>query len=181
MGYFYHGIYLGPRYLFECLPFLLILTARGILTLADASREAVRTLDIFWQKGRDSLQKTLRLSITTLALVIMLVLYNLLYFLPRQIQLYQGYSGLPTWYHINLAQVYHPPFHNAIVVTDDYTVYQMALFALNDPYLRGDVIYAWGSTMSDYSELQKAFPGRKLYQMNVAPNGSIEYTEHLTK
>ncbi|HWS85071.1 MAG TPA: glycosyltransferase family 39 protein, partial [Ktedonobacteraceae bacterium] len=33
VGYFYHGIYLGPRYLFETLPFLLILTARGIMTL----------------------------------------------------------------------------------------------------------------------------------------------------
>jgi hypothetical protein len=41
IGYFYHGIYLGPRYLFETLPFLLILTARGILTLA-AAGESVR-------------------------------------------------------------------------------------------------------------------------------------------
>jgi hypothetical protein len=176
MGYFYHGIYLGPRYLFECLPFLLMLTARGILTLAATSKEAAQALNIFWQKSSASLQKTLPLSIPTLALVSVLVLYNLLYFLPRQIQLYQGYSGLPTGYHINLAQVYHPPFHNAIVVTGDYTIYQMALFALNDPYLRGDVIYAWGSTMSDYSELQKAFPGRKLYQMNINPDGSVEYT-----
>src|SRR5947209_204561 len=40
VGYFYHGIYLGPRYLFETLPFLLILTARGIMTLAAAGRAA---------------------------------------------------------------------------------------------------------------------------------------------
>jgi hypothetical protein len=52
----------------------------------------------------------------------------------------------------------------------------MALFALNDPYLHGDVLYAWGSTTSDYSELQEAFPDRKLYQMNIAPDGSIAYT-----
>ena len=123
-----------------------MLTARGILTLADASRGATRTLHIFWQKSSDARQKTLHLSSPTLALVTILVLCNLLYFLPRQIQLHQNYSGLPTWYHINLAQVYHPPFHDAIVITGDYTVYQIALFALNDPYLRGDVIYAWGST-----------------------------------
>jgi len=175
-GYFYHGIYLGPRYVFECMPFLLMLTARGILTLADASGEAVRSLYVFWQKSSDTLQKTIHLSIPTLALVTVLVLCNLLYFLPRQLQLHENYSGLPTGYHINLAQAYHPPFHNAVVVTSDYTVYQMALFALNDPYLHGDVLYAWGSARSDYTELQKAFPGRKLYQMDIASDGSIEYT-----
>jgi len=116
------------------------------------------------------------LSIPTQALITVLVLCNLLFFLPRQIQLHENYSGLPTGYHINLAQVYHPPFHNAVVVTSDYTVYQMVLFALNDPYLHGDVLYAWGSTRSDYTELQKAFPARKLYQMDIASDGSIEYT-----
>lgn len=30
VGYFYHGVALGPRYLFEGLPFLLILAARGL-------------------------------------------------------------------------------------------------------------------------------------------------------
>ncbi|MDE3230960.1 MAG: hypothetical protein KGO05_13860, partial [Chloroflexota bacterium] len=40
VGYFYAGIYLGPRYLYEALPFLLILTARGWLALAGAGRVA---------------------------------------------------------------------------------------------------------------------------------------------
>ena len=171
VGYFYHGIYLGPRYLFETLPFLLTLTARGILTLADASRKIAQALH-----AKKGIQETAHLSIPTIALVIVLFAFNLLYFFPRQIQLHQNYSGLPTSYHINLAQIYHPPFHNAIVITSDYTVYQMVMFALNDPYLRNDVIYAWGSTVSDDIQLQKAFPGRNLYQMSIDSDGSIQYT-----
>ncbi|HLJ80058.1 MAG TPA: glycosyltransferase family 39 protein, partial [Ktedonobacterales bacterium] len=33
VGYFYHGIYLGPRYLYDTLPYVLLLTARGIVNL----------------------------------------------------------------------------------------------------------------------------------------------------
>ncbi len=177
VGYFYHGIYLGPRYLFESLPFLLILTARGILTLADAGQDAAQACRHFWYGNKQVIRNTIVQSIPTLALVAMLLLCNLLYYLPRQIQLYQDYSGLPNGYHINLTQIYHhPALHNAIVITSNYTIYQMVLFALNDPYLRGDVIYAWGSDTADYRELQRAFPGRKLYLMNIAADGSIQYT-----
>ncbi len=175
VGYFYHGIYLGPRYLFESLPFLLMLTARGILTLADAGRDTAQALRQFWHSSK--VHSTITQSIPTMALVATLVLCNLLYYLPRQIQLYQDYSGLPNGYYINLAQIYHhPSLHDAIVITNNYTIYQIVLFALNDPYLRGNVIYAWGSGTADYMELQRAFPGRKLYQMNIAADGSVQYT-----
>ncbi len=49
VGYFYAGIYLGPRYLYEALPFLLILTARGWLALA-AVGQAARARGAAWRR-----------------------------------------------------------------------------------------------------------------------------------
>ncbi len=177
VGYFYHGIYLGPRYLFETLPFLLILTARGILTLGDYVLNAAHAIRR-WLSARANVtvvspQSTR--SIATVLLVVGLVLCNVLYFTPRQIMLHQNYTGLPKGQHIDVSAVYHPPVHHVIVVTDDYTIYQLVLFPLNDPLLKGDVIYAWASNASDYTELRTAFPGRSLYGLDIASDGSVQY------
>ncbi len=176
IGYFYHGIYLGPRYLFETLPFLLILTARGIITLGETGA-GVRA---WYQKVRQQ-STTTQLpaptrSIITLVLVVLLVACNLLYFMPRQIELHQNYTGLPAGTEIDLEAIYHPPMHNAIVVTDDLALYQFVLFPLNDPYLHNSVIYALASNPHDYAELQKVYHGRILYRLNVGDGGAVTYT-----
>jgi nitrate reductase NapE component len=176
IGYFYHGIYLGPRYFFETLPFLLILTARGILTLAATGTQVGCALRKHWYRRSAVVRTRTAVSIPTLILVTLLVLCNLLYFLPRQVELHQNYSGLPSWYHIDLTKVYNPPLHNALVVTGDYTVYQLVLFPLNDPLFHGDVIYAWANSASDYAELRAAFPGRLIFRLDIAPDGSVQYT-----
>jgi len=177
VGYFYHGNYLGPRYLFETLPFLLILTARGILTLGAIGLD---TTQMFrrWLSTRANVtmvSSQFTLSMVTVVLVAGLILCNVLYFTPRQIVLHQDYTGLPAGYHIDVSAVYHPPMHDAVVVTDDYTIYQFVLFPLNDPLLHDDVIYAWASNESDYTELRTAFPGRSLYRLAIAADGSVHY------
>lgn len=172
IGYFYHGIYLGPRYLFETLPFLLMLTARGIVTLAAWSVDAVSVLEQRWHMKREVVRKT---SIATVLLVILLILCNLLYYLPRQVELHQNFSGLPSGYHIDLDAVYHPPLHNALIVTGDYTIYQFVLFPLNDPLLHENLVYAWASSAADYAELRAAFPGRQLYRLDIQANGTVRY------
>jgi hypothetical protein len=178
IGYFYHGIYLGPRYLFEDLPFLLILTARGILALGAWSLEMRQQL-MCWLQGRGRRVPAERyrssFSLVTLVLVSTLVLCNLLYFLPRQAARYQNYTGLPNTYKLNIGQIYQPPVHHAIVVTDDLVVYQNVLFPLNDPQLKGDVVYAWGYESIQYAQLRKAFPGRTLYLLVINFDGSVSY------
>ena len=96
--------------------------------------------------------------------------------MPRQISLYQNYSGYPAGSIIDLNAIYHPPLHHAIVVTGDAFLYQMVLFPLNDPYLHDDVIYALASNTLDYQELHTAFPARQLYQMMIGIDGSVRYT-----
>lgn len=177
VGYFYHGIYLGPRYLFETLPFLLILTSRGLFTLAATALDARQAISTWFmlRKGETLHPLQPRVSIMTIALVVALLLCNILYYMPRQIALHQDFSGLPAGYAINLPEIYHPPLHNAIIVTGDYTIYQMVLFPLNDPLLHDDVLYAFASSSADYAELRSAFPGRTLYQLVIAQDGSVSY------
>jgi hypothetical protein len=177
IGYFYHGIYLGPRYLFEDLPFLLLLSARGIVLLGargiQQARAAARWLA---HTPADSTSgRQARLSLVTLAIVGALILSNLIYYLPRQVALYHNFTGLPGTAHLTTARIYRPPLHHAIVVTDDLAIYQMILFPLNDPQLRGEIIYAWGNTPDQFAQLRQAFPGRALYLLVVNLDGSVHY------
>ena len=175
VGYFYHGIYLGPRYLFETLPFLLILTSRGIMTLAEVGIAVRARWGKAAQQQIDGARSPISRSIITVLLLATLLACNILYFMPRQVVLHQNYTGLPAGTSIDLDAIYHPPLAHAIVVTDDYTLYQFVLFALNDSYLRQSVIYALASSSSDYAELRLAYPGRTLYRITVGIDGAVTY------
>ena len=175
IGYFYHGIYLGPRYLFETLPFLLILTSRGIVTLAEAGTSVRARWGNAAKQQLDGAVSLISRSIITVLLLAALLACNILYFMPRQIVLHQNYTGLPAGTNIDLDAIYHPPLSHAIVVTDDYTLYQFVLFPLNDPYLQQSVIYALASSSSDYAELRLAYPGRTLYRVTVRIDGAVTY------
>jgi hypothetical protein len=181
IGFYYHGIYLGPRYLLETLPFLLPLTARGIVTLAEAGAAAGTSVRA-WAAGADEHGKAGDIksrprgaSVMTGALVAALLASTLLYFLPRQLVLHADFSGLPAGYKVDLPRVYAPPLHNAVVVTGDYMLYGYILFPLNDPLLRGDVIYAYANNATQYAELRQAFPYRTLYLFSLLPNGAPQY------
>ncbi|GHO89651.1 ArnT family glycosyltransferase [Dictyobacter formicarum] len=177
MGYFYHGIYLGPRYLFETLPFLLGLTTRGILTLGTLGMQTGALISSYLDRVRQKQPSSIPgpWSLTTGLLIVCLLACNLLYYLPRQTVVYQDYTSLPPNYKVDLNTIYHPKLHQAIVVTSDFLFYELVLFPLNDPDLHGDVIYALASDPTQYAQLQAAFPGRTIYQLNIRNNGSVRY------
>ncbi|WP_376797661.1 ArnT family glycosyltransferase [Thermogemmatispora sp.] len=197
VGYFYHGIYLGPRYLYETLLFLLPLSARGLVTLARSERaaaESVRSALKPWLAARRGGQEsessarsapTVRWSLVlsaagryplTILLFLGLLACNLLYYTPRQISLYHDYSGLPAGTQIDLQAIYQPPLHHAIVVTGDQALYDYVLFSLNEPILeQGDIIYAEASEPEQFARLRRAFPGRPLYLLEIGPDGKTTY------
>jgi dolichyl-phosphate-mannose-protein mannosyltransferase len=179
IGYFYHGIYLGPRYLFETLPFLLMLTARGVVELERAGARCagavVARLNARTGRGT-ALPAHPPASLGAWLLLSALVGCNLLYYSPRQAALYHDFTGLPSGERLDLAALQHPPMHHAIVVTGDYLLYGYALFPLNDPLLRSDVLYAFARTAADDAQLRAAYPGRALYRLNLAADGSVRYT-----
>ena len=80
---FYHGIVLGPRYYFEALPSLVILTARGFVALTAAVAGWIATLGLGggWWRARQA----------TLIVLAALLACNVFYFLPRQATLYAGF------------------------------------------------------------------------------------------
>src|SRR5262249_29319978 len=149
VGYFYHGIYLGPRYLYEALPFLLLLTARGATGLAAASGLAARWA---WPAIHLALTKrtaTVAGRLAVAGMLIALIACNTLYYLPRQVTLRTNYSGLPIWEPVDVGAIYAFQQPRALVVTDDRAIYSYVLFPLNDPNLTDQTIYAFAATSDD--------------------------------
>ncbi|HEY7982895.1 MAG TPA: hypothetical protein VID73_01925, partial [Ktedonobacterales bacterium] len=179
VGYFYHGIYLGPRYLYETLPCLLPLTARGVVELERAggrvARAVVTRLGAWRGGGAPGGARGANAGVGAWLALAALVACNLLYYTPRQTVLYHDFNGLPNGQRLDLPALARPPVHHAIVVTGDYPLYGYALFPLNDPLLRGDVLYAFAQSEADYSELRAAYPGRALYRIAVASDGGVRF------
>jgi hypothetical protein len=176
IGYFYNGIYLGPRYLLESLPFLLILTARGIFTLGSAAIDVSRMVRTWLGIQPKVTSGPLPgASLATIGLITALIACSVLYYIPRQIVVHQDFTDFPAGVHIDTDIFNHPPVHHAIVVTDNNALYQYTLFSLNDPLLHGDVLYAEASGPAQFHELQVAFPGRKLYRIEIGANWSVSF------
>ncbi|HEY7849081.1 MAG TPA: hypothetical protein VIC27_03395, partial [Ktedonobacterales bacterium] len=196
IGFYYHGIYLGPRYLFEALPFFLILTARGLVTLAETGL-AARALGV--SLGAAVASERLGASASpsaapvaalapaarrmrwlggaslTGALVIVLLACLFGYYLPRQLALHTNFTGMGAGRVIQMGMLDHPPLRHALIVTSDSQLYGYTLFGLNDPLLRGNVIYAEGASAADYAELHHAFPDRSMYVLIVESNGKVDF------
>ncbi len=178
LGYFYHGVYLGPRYLFEALPFFLGLTARGIIALWETG-QAARAFSLLPARpqGEGPWVRSRALPpLATPALLFALLACAALYYFPRQIVLHTNFTGLGAGTAIQTAALSHPPIHHAIVITNDAPLYGYTLFAFNDPLLRGDVLYAYATSDSDYATLRRAYPTRGLYLLTFDDNGQPQFT-----
>lgn len=165
LGYFYHGIALGPRYYFDALPSLVLLSARGVSVLAAAASAFLEAV------GR---QKDMGLRARTAALLLcaMLMVPNILYFTPRQTELYQGFSGLPSGRGPALGDFVRtevsgrtPTLDRALVTTADWWVYAVYLSAMNTPGLDGKAVFALMPEGEGREALRSAFAGRDWYRL----------------
>jgi hypothetical protein len=148
-GYFYHGIALGPRYYFEAMPWLLLLAGRGVQTLAQLARS--------------------RLAAAVVVLVLML--NTLLSYVPSELQRRVDLSGLPGGAPLQLTFVQSsllgPRLEGvptpALVVTDDWWLFNTSLVALNCPRLPDcGVVFALAPTPQIVNALRAQFPDRTL-------------------
>ena len=151
--YWADGIMFGPRYYYSALPALFLLTARGIQVAATVGRGTTA-----------SRARSLAQGGVVTALVGILVLGNLVMYLPGQIPLYIDFnytSGEP------LARVKEANLTNALVFVDDDPEWQWwkygALFIGNTPWLDGEVIYARDLGREENTRLMAAYPNRKAY------------------
>lgn len=146
VAYWADGIMYGPRYYYESLGFLALLSARGVFVLRDALvRSPLRGLP-----G---------------ALLVALVLANLGAYLPEQVTLHQGYN------YVNAGPqraVERAGLSNALVFVVqrgepwEWWHYGM-LFSANDPLLAGPVVFARDRGPEQNRALRAHFPGRRAY------------------
>jgi hypothetical protein len=148
-AYFYHGIALGPRYYFEATPWLLLLAGRGVQTLAQVARSRIAALIV----------------------VGLLMLNTLLFYLPAGLQRRADLSGLPGGSRLELTfvqssllgpQLVGVPAP-ALVVTDDWWLFNTSLATLNCPHLpECGVVFALALSQRTLSALQSEYPDRLL-------------------
>lgn len=171
MGYFYHGIYLGPRYLYDTLPFITLLSARGVTGLAGAvarARLPVRT-------SRNAASASWLARALTGATLALLLGCNVFFYLPRQVQVHTDFTGLPAYRPVDVQTLYAFQPTDAVIVTDDATIYNYVLWPLNDPNLRGPTLYAFAPTPALLAQVRADFPHRTFYTVSIAPNGHVAF------
>lgn len=162
VGYFYHGIAFGPRYYLEALPAMALLTARGFAAMAGF---LARLLARF---GRRQARARARNAVALFAAA--LIACNLVYFLPRQAQLYQGFTGLPGGDGLELAPALRQAatgqdaaLRDGLVLTDQWWYYTVFLAPLNCPRLDCATIFAFAPDQATADALQTAYPNRRLF------------------
>ena len=146
-AYFYHGIALGPRYYFEAMPWLLLLGGRGVQVLAEVARSRAAAAVV----------------------VSLLCLNTVLFYLPSEIQRRTDFSALPGQRKVTLGFVHNSAFgpqlvglpDTALVVTDDWWLFNAELASLNCPRLPDcAVVFALATTSNSVSVLHAHYPDR---------------------
>jgi hypothetical protein len=163
VGYFYHGIALGPRYYFEAMPWLLLLAARGMQVLAALAAS----------------------RLVPIVLVGALTLNTVLFYTPAELERRTDLSGVSGVRSVDIGfaqtSLLGPRIEgvpgNSLVVTNEWWLYNTGLAALNCPRLpECDVVFAYAPNPSDVNQLREAYPGRvllraddRLGEVTVAP------------
>lgn len=178
IGLYYHGIAYGPRYYFDALPALVLLTARGIVALT------VTAAAICQSGGRTEAWP--RAKTAAIVLCTVLLACNTVYFWPQQTRLYQSRSNRAGVSKPALGSFIQPrlngrvsTLHAAVVVTRDAGL--MDIFQpLNCPRLDCDTIFAFAPDDPTEQRLRAAFPGREWYRvwdqdgvLTIAPMGQL--------
>lgn len=169
VAYFYHGIYLGPRYLFDTLPFLALLTARGITNLPRLLVDVAPQI----RPAATAARFAVTARVVVAACVGALLLCNLLYYLPRQLALHTNFSGLPATQPVDVGAVYRMQPPQAVVLTESWSVYNNVLWPLNDPSLSGQTLYAYAPSLDLVDVLQSEYPNRRFYNLVIGVDGSV--------
>ena len=167
-AYYYHGIVFGPRYYFEALPALMILTARGFVVIAESVRDWLAAVGIqgSWERARQA----------SVLIAVMLLACNAFYFLPRQATLYAGYTGLPGGGPVLDENIVRDlagrvsRLDNALVVVDEWWWYTMYFAAMNCPTFDCPTVFALGADPETREVLRRMFPDRDWYNVVLRNN-----------
>lgn len=150
-----------PRYYYDALPVLLLLTGRGVELAADALQRLY--LRLRFRSGQATSRTSLLLIKLPIYLILIgLVLYNGLFFLPPNLMAFHGKSGITA---APLQAVATSGVSNAIVLVADVELwYDFAVFfSANSPTLDSDVVYAIYYDQQQARAVKDLFPNRDCY------------------
>ncbi len=144
----------GPRYWYEALPFLLLLSGRGIVVLGRSGAALTGA-------GRQG-----RTRWVMAAVIGLLLLYNLTQTLPSQVRAYTGYNDVDA---SSLRTVAAAHLDHALVFVGLERAFVRRdfgkVFFANDPLLHGPVVYARDLGAARNRDLLAAFPDRQPYYL----------------
>ncbi|GAC1321930.1 MAG: hypothetical protein NVS2B16_28070 [Chloroflexota bacterium] len=148
----------GPRFYYEALPPMLLLTARGAYELFRLPMRVWR----FAGLPRDETVAALFPGL----LIACLVIVNVRFYLPTQFNLYDNYNFSSA---AELQAVERAHVHRALIFVVSnppgfWSSYGNVFFE-NDPHLKGDVIYAHDLGPKNRL-LYRYYPGRRHYRLN---------------
>jgi hypothetical protein len=139
-----------------------LLAAVGIQSLSNKVTELVSKLgrSFAYQRAKNA----------TIVFLGVLFACNVFYFLPRQVQIYKNYSGMPRLVSPKLGNFIgenisgrYSKLHNALVVTDDWWIYTAYFAAMNCPKLDCDTVFAYAPNDEVLNDLKNNFKSRKTY------------------
>jgi hypothetical protein len=170
IGLYYHGIAYGPRYYFDAMPSLVLLSARGFVVLAEAAAA------IFQRAGWREAWPRARTA--ALILCIALLACGSIYFWPQQARLYRPVSDPPGAGDLALSDflqqspvVRKPGEHPAMIVTRTRDLME-SFGPMNCPRLDCQTIFAFSPSEETDQKLRAAYPGRDWYSVR-SDNGKL--------
>lgn len=168
IAYFYHGIALGPRYLFEAFPAMVLLASRGIVVLNHCC---------LGRERRVPADRTVAMAPAVIVAVAALLLCDLLYFIPQQFIVYKNYAGWPGRGGPTLGAGFAEDLsgrelalQNALLITTDWWTYVVYLAALNCPHLNCSTIAAFAPDQAALHALEAVYPQYPVFTTRVTGN-----------
>lgn len=159
--YYYHSIAIGPRHLYEALPFFAFLTSRGIIELIIYIKNigGGRTA-VIWP---------------AIILVMSLFLYNIFFYTPRKIELYNQFTGLPSYIKLDSKSIYQNSLKNAVVLTDNWLYYFHVLSAMNDLTSRNETVFVYLPDQEGLDDVRRVYQTRNIYMLRVENDGRVNF------
>ncbi|MFQ5857029.1 MAG: ArnT family glycosyltransferase [Anaerolineae bacterium] len=153
--YFYHGIAYGPRYYYAALPMLVVLTARGVVVSQEVVNDLIARL-----RGR-----RIPSGWAVYPVLGALIAPNLFFYLPRHLEIYADFTGIPWEKGLSAEAVYEHQPEGAVVITDNRWVYLNVLSVRNCPSLDCSTIYAFAEDENHLAVLRALYPDKQFFQI----------------
>jgi 4-amino-4-deoxy-L-arabinose transferase-like glycosyltransferase len=167
--YWASGRMYGPRYYFEAMPALLLLSARGIIQLQDVIARAFAAIAKFLASPVPRQFKRWSALLVT-ATIAALIVHSLTLYLPEQLRAYQGWYGI-TGEDVRLASRMDLEKTLVFIPRGDSWTDRAPLLMLNEPTLDSSTIFAvdFGPTKNEL--LLSHYPDyRVLYWQDLTPS-----------